>query len=216
MKRSNHQLHQLLQPINLLLKNSQKVDFKVSKTADGKRFAFNYGGKEYQFDSKKKATELSTLLSKTSNGKDIQKVFEYLSENFPNPISGMADNQLIYLGYIPSSDVHGNSQDQRSHRYDPINVANRVCEGVMVGKKQVSEFLPKTIYLRNINYDVKSLYDKYRRQAPTELMESKKRYEEIANNSMETATRKQSARQHLQDISLITDAYDKFFSQWND
>ena len=196
-------------------KNSQKADFQVSKTADGKRFSFNYSGKEYQFDSKKKATELSALLSKTNNGRGIQKVFEYLSENFPNPISGMADNQLIHLGYIPSGDFHGNSQDQRSHRYDPINVANRVCESVMVGKKQVSDFLPEIIYLRNMDHGVKSLYDRYRQWVPTELMENKKHYEKIANNSMETATRKQSARQHLQAISLITDAYDKFFAQWN-
>lgn len=197
------------------IKNSQKADFQVSKAADGKRFAFNYGGKEYQFDSKKNATELSALLSTTSNGKGIQKVFEYLSENFPNPISGMADNQLINLGYT-LNDVHGNGQDQRSHRYDPINVANRVCESVMSGKEQFGNFLPDPIYLRHMDYGVKSLYDKYRRQYPTELAENKKRYEEMANNSMETATRKQSARQHLQAISLITNAYDKFFAQWND
>ena len=86
----------------------------------------------------------------------------------------------------------------------------------MSGKEQFGNFLPDPIYLRHMDYGAKSLYDKYRRQSPTELAENKKRYEEIANNSMETTTRKQSARQHLQAISLITDAYDKFFAQWND
>lgn len=193
---------------------AKKKDSNIigSITKNGNRFSFNLDGKEYDFDTRTKAMEVLSLVKNMKDGKSIHDALNYLYKNYPNPVAYYAKNHLTNLGYVGLHDISGNYQEQRAHKFDPINAVLNTTRNVMKGKKPLTSFLPIP---SNLGNDIKTEYYQFSNKTPEELTKLENIYKRKVQNPTISDSSKKFAEKQLKVLKIFTDALGKFYSQWD-